>query len=365
MSLDAEGRSRFGFRMPAPADSVRKHFMTLKVMKAGVGWAQAGEDCGDSARRIAMIVSPKRTFSRRVLSSILLCLSALCANAVAGASSGADAPPGPVHGLWVWKSKTVLEAPRGAETLKDFCRSGGINEVYVSYSASTSSSSVSAADGGLLAHLIGRLHGEKIRVEALLSSSDADEPGKHREKLLGEVREVVQFNQAHPGSRFDGIHLDVEPQQRPENKGAGNLQFLPGLVDAFRAVRVVAEPAGMTVNADIQNKLLKGDAGQRRMLLSALPRVTLMMYELDSPDDGKSVDQKADDVERNSKKYLDMTYDGLSGGNLAKTAIALRTPDYGALLPRMLRKLDENNGANPHYLGWARHSYNDALTAAQ
>jgi hypothetical protein len=136
-------------------------------------------------------------------------------------------------------------------------------------------------------------------------------------------------------------------------------------VDAFRAVRAVAEPAGMTVNADIQNKLLKGDAGQRRMLLSALPQVTLMMYELNSPGDGKSVDQKAEDVERNSRKYLQMAYDGLNGGNLARMAIALRTPDYGVLLPQMLRKLDESNGANPHYLGWARHSYNDSSPPAR
>jgi len=290
--------------------------------------------------------------------SLLLWSAPDCAFAQAGSA-------GLVHGLWVWKSKTVLEAPRGAERLRDFCRVQGVNEVYVSYSTSATSSSASAADGKMLARTIGLLHGERVRVEALLSSTEADEPGKHREKLLGEVREIVAFNQAHPGNRFDGIHLDVEPQQRPENKGAGNLRFLPGLVDAYRAVQAVAEPAGMRVNADIQNKLLKGDLGQRRMLLTALPQMTLMMYELDSPDDGKSADQKADDVVRNSKKFLDMAYDGLRGSNLARMAIALRTPDYGALLPKMLGRLDEGNGGNPHYLGWARHSYNDALTAGQ
>jgi hypothetical protein len=44
--------------------------------------------------------------------------------------------------------------------------------------------------------------------------------------------------------------------------------------------------------------------------------------------------------------------------------IALRTPDYGALLPRMLETLDDANHSNPHYQGWARHSYNDSLDAA-
>ena len=47
--------------------------------------------------------------------------------------------------------------------------------------------------------------------------------------------------------------------------------------------------------------------------------------------------------------------------NLAKLAIALRTPDYGPLLPQMLASLDAANRRNPHYLGRARHSYNDVL----
>lgn len=298
-----------------------------------------------------MIISLKHVFCLYAICTPLLCASALCL--------AAGPPPDRVHGLWVWKSQVVLAAPRGAEALKDFCRSEAINEVYVSYSANTSPSDETA-----LAHLIGLLHGARIRAEALLSSADADEPGRHREKLLDKVRQVERFNQTHPGNRFDGIHLDVEPQQRQENKGPGNLQFLPGLADAFRAVRTLAERGGMTVNADIQNKLLKGDTGQRRMLLSAVPRVTLMMYELSSPGDGKTADQKAEVVEKSSKKFLDMAYDGLNEPNLAKMSIALRTPDYGDLLPQMLKKLDESNSANPHYLGWARHSYNDTLQAA-
>jgi hypothetical protein len=260
--------------------------------------------------------------------------------------------------LWVWKSPTVLEAPRGAEALRDFCQSAGINEVYVSVSE-RSEASVERQ----LAHLIALLHRSNIRVEALLSSVDADEPGKPRETLLRHVQEIVQFNQQHPTDRFDGIHLDVEPQQRPENKGAGNLRFLPGLADAFRAVQGVAEQAGMTVNADIQTKLLKGDLSERRMLLSAIPRVTLMMYELSSPGDGESVERKAEKVEKASQKFLCLAYYGLGGQNLAKMAIALRTPDYGDLLPQMLKKLDGSNRANPHYLGWARHAYNDDLKA--
>ncbi|HXO87375.1 MAG TPA: hypothetical protein VN885_01920 [Candidatus Acidoferrales bacterium] len=271
----------------------------------------------------------------------------------------AAAAQAPVHGLWVWKSPDVLAAPRAAEKLSEFCKTEGITEVYVSISAKSFESEKPA-----LAQAIAVLHRENVRVEALLSSTEADEPGKHRDTLVEHAQEIVRFNREHTAARFDGIHLDVEPQQRPENKGPGNLRFLPGLAEAFRAVRVEAQSAGMTVNADIQNKLLKGSLAERKMLLTSVPRLTLMMYELSSPADGDTAEQKAAKVADQSHKFLDMAYDGLAGQDVAKMSIALRTPDYGDLLPRMLARLDDANRANPHYLGWARHSYNDRRNGA-
>jgi hypothetical protein len=244
--------------------------------------------------------------------------------------------------------------------LRDFCRSQGINEIYISVSEKGD-----AAWENHITHLIDLMHRSNIRVEALLSSEDADEPGKHRETLLEHVRGIVQFNQNHPRNRYDGIHLDIEPQQRPENKGSGNLGFLPGLVDAYRQVRGVAEPAELTVNADIQNKLLKGSQSERKMLLSALPRITLMLYELSSPADGQNFDEQSEKLRAASQKFLAMAYDGLNDPNLARMVIALRTPDYAERLPEMLKSLDDANRANPNYDGWARHSYNDTLETAR
>jgi hypothetical protein len=283
-----------------------------------------------------------------------LFFSASCLPAFVGSA------PGPVHGLWVWKSPTVLGAPNGAQALRDFCVSAGVNEVYVSVSASSF-----AAEEGQLANLIVLLHGSNIRVEALFSSTDADETGKHRDTLLSHVQGIVSFNQKHSSDRFDGIHLDVEPWQRPKNKGVGNLQFLSGLVDAYKAVVAIAQPAGMTVNADIQSKLLKGSLSQRHALLTSVSRLTLMMYELTSPTDGKSADQMAEQVQSASEKYLAMTYDGVNGSSLAKMALALRTADYGNLIQQMFGKIDGANQANAHYLGWAWQSYGDTLQAAK
>jgi hypothetical protein len=261
------------------------------------------------------------------------------------------------HGLWVWKGPSILQTQSNVESLRDFCRTNQINEAYLSVSQRGEMMPVTN-----MVRVIGVLHKSNIRIEALLSSENADEGGKHLEKLLNEVQSIVRFNQQNSANRFDGIHLDIEPQQRPENKGPGNLRFLPGLVQAYRAVRQVAEPAGMSVNADIQNKLLKGDAEQRKLLLSALPQFTLMMYELSNPNDGDEAAKQMAKVRDASKKFLDMAYDGLNGQRLAKMIIGLRTPDYEGRLPAMLQALDESNRSDPHYAGWARHSYNDTLS---
>src|SRR6202046_1947566 len=171
----------------------------------------------------------------------------------------------PVHGLWVWKTPTLLDLPSRGEALRNFCRSHQINEVYLSFSSQNGG----AAEEQEIEKLIGLLHHDHIRVEALLSSTDADEPGKHRDKLMAHVNEVLSYNRQPPHARFDGIHLDVEPQQRQENKGAGNLGFLANLVDTYRAVRALAEQNQMTVNADIATKYLKGDLVQLQALMSS------------------------------------------------------------------------------------------------
>jgi hypothetical protein len=287
---------------------------------------------------------------------VAVCRGALVALFALLAANPHASVAGSVHGLWAWKGPSLIADSRGSEALLQFCRAQHVTEVYLSVSEHDDLSALAQ-----FGPLIDAMHRSAIRVEALISSTDADEAGKHRDKLLDHVRAVVQFNRAHPATRFDGIHLDIEPQQRPENKGVGNLRFLPGLADAYRAVRTLAESAQMSVNADIQVKLLKGSLAERRLLLSSLPRLTLMLYELSSPTDADTSAQKMARVQQVSQQDLQIAYDGLQDPNLARMAIGLRTPDYGDLLPDMLTSLDQANRTNTHYLGWARHAYNDIL----
>jgi len=273
-----------------------------------------------------------------------------------GPLRGADEPRTLVHGLWVWRAPSVVGSAAGRHALRDFCRTQDINEVYLSGFDLSNSPAAS-----MLSASIAELHAANVKAELLLSSADADEAGPHRDKLLAKVRAALDFDRAFPHTQLDGLHLDIEPQQRPENKGSGNLGFLPGLVDAYRSVRAIADPAQLAVGADIQRKLLEGDLQQRRLLLAALPQLTLMLYELSIPTDGKSDAQRAQLLKTESEKLLTTAYAGLEGSGFAVMVIGLRTPDYGASLPAMFETLDVANRANPHYRGWARHSYNDSL----
>jgi hypothetical protein len=228
------------------------------------------------------------------------------------------------HGLFVWH----VPAP---EALRDFCHSQGIDEVYVSVTKSAEPD---------LVRLVAMLHQSHIRVDALLSSTDADEPGEHRDKLVAKVRNIVEFNRRHPNASFDGIHLDIEPQQRPENKGPGNLAYLPGLIDAYHAVSNAA--GGLPVDADIQTKVLKAPADQRLALMQSVQRLTLMLYEVPSS---------------TATRMMAMAYDGLSANGLATMTIALRVQDYPDDMAGALAGLDDSQRSNPHYAGWARHAY--------
>lgn len=288
----------------------------------------------------------------RNIKIILLLLAA----AIGTSAQPIKAAEPPVHGLWIWKSAEVLDDAQSIQAIRGFCQAQAITEIYVSMP-----SRYDALDAMRLTQLINHMHQSGVRVEALISSTDADEPGAPRTRLIDQVQAVLQFNRDHAAQRFDGIHLDVEPQQRPENKGAGNLEYLPGLIATYRAVRVLSDRAGLTLNADIQGKILKADLAQRRALLSSSPRFTLMLYELDSPRDGRSPAQQIEKLRDASERFLEMAYAGLDDPTLARMAIGLRTPDYGAQLPQMLQLLEQEHRANPHFLGWARHSYNDTL----
>jgi hypothetical protein len=98
------------------------------------------------------------------------------------------------------------------------------------------------------------------------------------------------------------------------------------------------------------------------MLLSALPRLTLMLYEISSPQTALTkIGHARAQCSKVSRFWL-MQVQPLK--IWAEWSIALRTQDYGESLRAMLKTLDDTFRSNPRYLGCAWHSYNDTLLGA-
>ncbi|HEY6451036.1 MAG TPA: hypothetical protein VIX87_00400 [Steroidobacteraceae bacterium] len=288
----------------------------------------------------------------RVLATAALRSSLSVALIAAALPAGAGSLP--VHGLWVWNSTQVLQAPQGAPALRDFCQSAGINEVYVSVSRD-----YSALEELRLTQLIALLHQIDIRVDALIYSVDGDEVGAPRTALLDRVQSILNFDHHHPAQHFDGIHLAIEPQRRPEYESATNNQFLPALVVTYRAVRARTDRAALSLGADIPSKVLAADVDERRALLSAVPRLTLLMDAGTIQRGAATPGQRLEQLRRRSRRYLQMAYRGVDEPHAAGMLIALRAQDHEAQLPPLLAALDDANRSDPHYLGWAR-SYDAA-----
>jgi hypothetical protein len=307
-----------------------------------------------------------RRFASRILSANLLgytllvagCGSATFVNGLPSSESSSGVSSS-VHGLWVYNGNTVAATSSGAETLRDFAVSQHINAIYISSLPTSSTPQLNSQ----ISNLISVLHQSKINVEALIGSHTADEPGAPRNGLLVTVQNVVQFNQQFSTTQFDGIHLDIEPQQRPENSGANALQFLPNLIETYREANALAVPANLVVDADIPIEVLRASSDQRQALFTVLPRLTLMLYGVTHQSSALSTQQQVTAIQGASEKYLNMAYDGLSGNNLATLAIGLDTADYGYdLVPTVLSSVDKSNAANTHYSGWSRYSYADFLS---
>ena len=91
----------------------------------------------------------------RIAFPVLTALLCLLPGAAAQSQNGQF-----VHGLWVWKTPTLLDLPSRGEALRDFCRSNQINEVYLSFT----SQNTAEPEQQEIGKLIELLHKSRIRI---------------------------------------------------------------------------------------------------------------------------------------------------------------------------------------------------------
>ncbi|HJZ88328.1 MAG TPA: TolC family protein, partial [Polyangia bacterium] len=253
-----------------------------------------------------------------------------------------EAPPvrlaGPVvegerliaHGLWVWHTADLLPKPAAAGSLRAFCAATGVTEVYLSVPKTILS------DPRLPA-LVATLRRGGLRVEALMG-----EPGWYRASaraaLEARIAAIGSFDAAHPEARFAAIHLDIEPHQLAQNKGAENLGYLPEFIETLAVAHLAATRAGMDLAADLPRKLLRASLASGQALVRACPRIVFMLYDLPP---------------------------GVDPAGLVKSAlgwhgeilVGIRHADHGDGTRAAGERIENALARTPGFAGWAVHDY--------
>ena len=234
------------------------------------------------------------------------------------------------HGLWVWKTAELLRDPTAATTLRAFCAATGVTEVYLSVPKAV------LADARLPA-LVATLRRGGLRVEALMG-----EPGWYRAAARGALDERIgaigRFDAAHPEARFAAVHLDIEPHQLRENKGAANLGYLPELAETLAGARAAATRAGMDIAADLPRKVLRASVADGQALARACPRLVLMLYELPPGVDPAEIVRPA------------LAWH-------ADVVVGIRHADHGDGTRATGERIEAALARTPGFAGWAVHDY--------
>ena len=229
----------------------------------------------------------------------------------------------------MWHTRELVSAEPDAASLREFVLEHQIGEVYLSWPRGISEDPKFVA-------FIRSLRKTGVKVEALAGEATWYRP-ERRAPLFDRIEEVARFNREHPDAQVAGIHLDIEPHQLPENKGAQNRAYVPDYVDTLMQARAQAERSHLTIACDIPRKLLQLSADEAATLVAACPRLTLMLYELDLP------------------PVIDAARVALGWG--AQVTVGVRAADFRAGTGDALKKIDAQLGAARGYQGWAVHDY--------
>ncbi|GIO31242.1 MULTISPECIES: hypothetical protein [Paenibacillus] len=119
--------------------------------------------------------------------------------------TGFDSPSKGVKATWVWQTELIED---GGEHLLDFAHKEGINLIYLQINRDLPKETYET--------FVRRAHEGNVAVHAMGGDPRWALP-KYLDRMLGLAEWTMDYNAvAPPESRFDGIHLDIEPYVLPQ-----------------------------------------------------------------------------------------------------------------------------------------------------
>ncbi|GEM_PF-1252328 len=159
------------------------------------------------------------------------------------ADQAAAAKPG--RALWVW-GRDLLDKPGEADFLLDFAETRGVGTLFLNVSTQRLQRTPDPYRA-----FLSRAHARRVRVEAMNGEAGWVLTGgrRHAAEFLVALR---GFNEGEvEASRFDGVHLDVEPHTLDAWKGAGQAALAESYVALLTWCSDRAREAGLPLAVDV------------------------------------------------------------------------------------------------------------------
>lgn len=190
--------------------------------------------------------------------------------------TGFQFPNQQVKATWVWQTGLIED---GGERLLGFARNEGINVIYLQINRDLPRE--------IYEKFIKRAHEEKVAVHAL-GGDPRWALTKHRDSMVGLADWTLNYNAGVPSeSRFDGIHLDIEPYVLPqwETDQESVLESWEGNLNAFLSQTSGSNlELGIDVPFWFDHVNLPDGGGINEWLMGKFDHVTVLAYrnEVDS-----------------------------------------------------------------------------------
>ncbi len=177
--------------------------------------------------------------------------------------------------LWVWRP-SFLTSPQHVDFFITFCEARGIKAVFLFTSMPALQANPEIYERFLL-----RAHNRGIRIDALNGEPDWFDGGK----AVDFAKAVLGFNARTAGSsRFDAVHLDIEPHVAKRWPKNAQESLLRGYLQLLQELGGVVRAGGSRLSVDVPHWYLNRQIGSEPLLEQIFDRVddlALMTYTPD------------------------------------------------------------------------------------
>ncbi len=171
-----------------------------------------------------------------------------------------------MRGMWIYKTDAIAPSIEASDQLFDFCAKRHITDLFWQVHFAKLPEGARALENmDVTRAFLKRAHARSLRIHALFGDPSHTLKAKHA-IVFASADGVIAFNRDGPiESRFDGVHLDIEPHGLPHWKKADLAQkcdFLSQFVEVNHkaATRAHAADSRLIYGADIVFWLDKTDA---------------------------------------------------------------------------------------------------------